>query len=116
MIDQARILELESEIGAEDLVMILAAYFEEARAMIRRIEHGLRPEEIVRALHFLRSGALNLGLVGLAEIAERMREIGPVADGAALTDILEETRVALAPRMPAARSLRSPARPEAGRP
>ena len=102
MIDQDRIVELESEVGAEDLVSILATYFEEAAAMIRRIESGLQPDELPPALHFLRSGALNLGLVGFAEMTGRMREIGQAADGTTLTEMLDRTRVALASRGPVA--------------
>lgn len=100
MIDQDRIGELEREIGAEDLLEILAAYFEEAATMIRRIENGLQPDELPRALHFLRSGALNLGLVGIVEVAGRMREIGLAADGASLFQTLEATRLELASRRP----------------
>ena len=81
MIDAERMTELEAEIGSEDLAFILAAYFEEAEAALVRMEAGLAPEDHRRALHFLRSGALNIGLCGIAGASGEMEGAGSGAAG-----------------------------------
>ncbi|WGH77376.1 Hpt domain-containing protein [Jannaschia ovalis] len=70
MIDRSRLAELEAEIGAEDTAMIFALYLEEAEEAVARIAAGLPPDDHRRALHFLRSGALNIGLIGVADAAD----------------------------------------------
>lgn len=76
MIDPDRIAELNAEIGAEDLGLVIAVYFAEAIETIDRLSGDLSPEDRIRALHFLRSGALNIGLRGLA------RKVAPLEEGA----------------------------------
>lgn len=72
MIDTERIAELQAEIGPEDLSHIVSIYLEEARATLNRIERGLSIEDHARAVHFLRSGALNIGLRGIADLAAQL--------------------------------------------
>lgn len=72
MIDTERISELQAEIGADDLTYIVAVYLDEARAILTQIAAGLPDEDHARAVHFLRSGALNIGLRGVAEVANKM--------------------------------------------
>ncbi|MGB3689725.1 MAG: Hpt domain-containing protein [Jannaschia helgolandensis] len=72
MIDTERIAELQAEIGAEDLSCIVSVYLEEARATLAQIAAGLTEEDHARAIHFLRSGALNIGLSGVADVAGKM--------------------------------------------
>ena len=69
MIDSDRITELELEIGPDDLGLVVSTFFDEAAATIERMAGGLAAEDRVRALHFLRSGALNIGFRGLAGAA-----------------------------------------------
>ncbi|MEM7644289.1 MAG: hypothetical protein AAF366_17445 [Pseudomonadota bacterium] len=91
MIDETRMTELRDEIGAEDLAMILDVYLEEAAEMLASLATPLSPEDRGKALHFLRSGALNLGLSGLAGAAA-----GTDADRAALIAAFDATRRAVA--------------------
>lgn len=74
MIDQSRIDELRTEIGEEDLSFIVAVYLDEARATLDQVANGLPPEEEARAVHFLRSGALNIGLRGIAQMAGQLEQ------------------------------------------
>ncbi len=102
MIDQTRIDELRTEIGDEDLHLIITVYVEEARATLEQISGGLSQEEHRRAVHFLRSGALNLGLRGMSTVAGEL-EADLMADPAAaqassaarLADILDRTQAEL---------------------
>ncbi|CUH40713.1 Hpt domain protein [Jannaschia seosinensis] len=100
MIDRDRIAELESEIGADDLCLVLAMYYEEAAATIERIAVGLPPEECARELHSLRNGALDLGLEGLVKAAGRFEtDAGESHDADTiaqrLRDLLDRTRAEL---------------------
>ncbi|MGB3554624.1 MAG: hypothetical protein WBA25_08295 [Jannaschia sp.] len=70
MIDQDRITELKDEIGDDDLALVLGMFIAEARREIARIGTGLDAVDHAKATHFLRSGALNVGLVGLARDAD----------------------------------------------
>lgn len=102
MIDSERITELEAEIGAEDLGMILAMFFEEAADTFAGIEAGLDAEGLGRAMHFLRSGALNLGLRGFATAAGTItgeQEIDPMAAADRLREVLNHTRKQLASKV-----------------
>ena len=80
MIDTERIAELQAEIGAEDLSCIVSVYLEEARATLAQIAAGLTEEDHARAVHFLRSGALNIGMTCRAassrdDCADRFRDV-----------------------------------------
>lgn len=79
MIDTSRMNELRAEVGDEDLLLILSAFFEEARAMTDALPLASEPERD-RLLHCLRSGALNMGLAAVAEAAAAERANAPVAD------------------------------------
>lgn len=70
MIDADRINELRQEIGPDDLAMVIGMFLGEARGKIDSIATGLPDGEHARAIHFLRSGALNIGLVGFAQAAD----------------------------------------------
>lgn len=74
MIDIDRITELRSEIGPKDLSFIVSVYVDEARETLGRIGDGLSGDDLARAAHFLRSGALNIGLRGVANAAQQIEE------------------------------------------
>jgi len=74
MIDPDRFAELEAEIGLEDLGFIVTIYLQEAEETLDRIAAGLPAEEHVRALHFLRSGALNIGLRAIAAVSGELED------------------------------------------
>ncbi len=95
MIDEDRIRELEGEIGAADLGLVIETFLEEASETIAGLGAGSSGEALGRAMHFLRSGALNMGLRGFASAAaaiERDADGDPVAAADTLRDILERTR------------------------
>lgn len=98
MLDAERMLELEGEFGSEDLAFILAAYFEEAEDALARMEAGLGPDDHRRALHFLRSGALNIGLRGIAFASGEADGggAGPAAQVVHLRGLLERSRAEVA--------------------
>ena len=98
MIDATRIAELQGEIGAEDLGLVLNVYLDEAREVLDRIGPSLDEDEHGRAVHFLRSGAINLGLSGVALAAEELGRmpVGERAEGAVvLRHILMRTAAEL---------------------
>ncbi|MEL6587261.1 MAG: Hpt domain-containing protein [Pseudomonadota bacterium] len=70
-----RIKELEQEIGAEDLGAVLSIFLSEAEKTIASIGQGLDDGDHARATHFLRSGALNMGLVGFADAADQAASV-----------------------------------------
>lgn len=72
MIDHSRIQELRTEIGDEDLTFIVSVYLEEARRTLDGLSGGLSQDDRARTVHFLRSGALNIGLRGIATLAGRL--------------------------------------------
>lgn len=99
MIDSERMTELEDEIGAEDLGLILAVFLDEATETFDRIGLGIDPDGFARAMHFLRSGALNMGLRGFAATAAEIEGGSDVDQAAAvdrLRDVLDCTREQIA--------------------
>ncbi|MEM8824597.1 MAG: hypothetical protein AAGF30_13385 [Pseudomonadota bacterium] len=95
MIDATRMDELRAEIGPEDLAMILDVYLAEAAEMLANLSDGaLSADDRGKALHFLRSGALNLGLRGLARAAD-----GPDVDLNVLSQTFEATRRVVAEKV-----------------
>jgi hypothetical protein len=78
-IDRDRLTELEDEIGAEDLRLVLEMFLEEAAAAVAALADRPSATEHAKSMHFLRSGALNLGLAGLAAEARRIAAL-PEAD------------------------------------
>ena len=98
MIDEDRIRELRDEIGAEDLDLVLDLFLAEAGETLSGIEAGQSAEALERAMHFLRSGALNMGLSGFADAAsavEDERPDDPLPAVARLRAILDRTQAAL---------------------
>lgn len=95
MVDSERLKELTEEIGAEDLGCIIDLFVQEALDALAGIEAGSDAVGMARAIHFLRSGALDLGMRGLAAAAgavEVREDTDPVATAAALRDVLRRTR------------------------
>ncbi|CTQ49408.1 hypothetical protein JDO7802_01421 [Jannaschia donghaensis] len=86
MIDASRIEELRAEIGDDDLSFIVSVYLEEARSTLHQVAGGLPQPDYVRAVHFLRSGALNLGLCGIAVLAGQMER--DIVDGTVIQQTL----------------------------
>lgn len=82
MMDTGRIQELRDEIGEEDMILVFGIFLSEAERMIARIATGLGDVDHAKAAHFLRSGALNLGLVSLAAAADGVAAVD-AADRAA---------------------------------
>jgi hypothetical protein len=70
MVDIARIEELYDEVGQEAVAAVLSVFAHEARLTIDLIETSLGDAEHAAAVHFVRSGALNLGLNSLADAAD----------------------------------------------
>ncbi len=98
MIDKTRINELAAEIGLEDVQVIAAVFLDEAMLTVDRLAEGLPPEEVSRAMHFLRSGALNIGLRGialLAEEAEAKSNRGEDIEVAHMVELINRTRAQL---------------------
>jgi HPt (histidine-containing phosphotransfer) domain-containing protein len=71
MIDTSRIAELEEEIG-DGVEEVLSLFLEEAEDVVGRLEKAEDGRQRTELLHFLRSGALNLGFRGLAGISARV--------------------------------------------
>ncbi|MCK0168759.1 hypothetical protein MWU52_14465 [Jannaschia sp. S6380] len=97
MIDRDRIAELEGEIGADDLALIARTYFAEAEAAIATLDGDTPREKRHRILHFLRSGALNIGFRGMADAAAGARSTGGADMPTHLRAALSRTRAAFPP-------------------
>lgn len=87
MVDMERIDELAQEIGKDDLLIVLDMFLIEARKTIATIGAGLSDEEHAKATHFLRSGALNIGLISFAAQADRVAA-SPAPDRASMASTL----------------------------
>lgn len=99
-LDDDRLAELEAEIGSDDLRAVLEMFLQEAADAVAAIEDGLAPEGHAKSMHFLRSGALNLGLAGLAAEARRIAALDVAARAGdvvrpALADAIAISRAAL---------------------
>ncbi len=81
MIDRDRIGELQQEIGATDLGLVIDVFIGEAEETLAQIKPGLGRAEQARAAHFLRSGALDIGFTAIAGLADRL-ERGEAPDTA----------------------------------
>ena len=95
ILDKDRIDELSREVGPADLVEIVEMFLEESQPVIERIASGLEPTAFGKAIHFLRSGALNIGLTGLAGEAARVGVSGlndPAGAAASLRRAVSATR------------------------
>ena len=87
MVDFARIKELRDEIGEEDMRAVLDIFRSEASEVIASIEGARDDATYQKAIHFLRSGALNLGLRSFSEHAESLRYTPLVHRAAAARDL-----------------------------
>lgn len=103
-LDHDRLAELETEIGAEDLRQVLDMFLQEAVDAVSTLRDDLSAGEYAKSMHFLRSGALNLGLAALAREARRIaalpdRERRAATVGPDLARAIEEGRTAVAARL-----------------
>ncbi|WP_308917669.1 hypothetical protein [Jannaschia sp. LMIT008] len=102
IIDPDRLCELTCELGEGDTLDVLSMFLDEASATIDGISGALDDGAYDKATHFVRSGALNLGLSGLArQAAMAAREVdgdGRDAAGEALRWTLQETRLVIGER------------------
>jgi hypothetical protein len=92
MIDDARLEELRDEIGEDVLDAVLGMYVAEARETLATLDGCTDPQARDRALHFLRSGALNIGMLGVAEAADGSR---PDVAAATIARALDASAAAL---------------------
>ena len=96
--DPQRMNELTEELGPEDLAEIVEMFLVEAIAAVARLRACASDEDYGKALHFLRSGALNLGLAGLAGEVARITLV-PVDEreraAASLDRMIAGSRVAV---------------------
>lgn len=70
MIDWARLNELRSEIGEDDLTEVVSLFLEEADEVVARIATLRTDSDLESQLHFLKGSALNLGLSDLASLCQ----------------------------------------------
>jgi len=81
IVDEARLRELESDFGAEDLDEIIDAFLEEASEAVEALEPMLSDQpsaERAAQFHFLAGAARNLGAVAFGSLAKRLEsENGP---------------------------------------
>lgn len=70
MIDWGRVKELQQEVGVEDFAEVIEIFFEEIERVVGRLPEIEEAKSLEHALHFLRSGSLNLGFRTLAKRCE----------------------------------------------
>lgn len=83
MIDWNRVNDLRAEIGADDLVEIVALFLEEADEVINRVSADSGAGPLEADLHFLKGAALNLGFNAFAALCQN----GELRAAAGLTDV-----------------------------
>ena len=101
--DEDRLAELVSALDADELGVVLSLFLEEVAAEVQAISGGLDDETHEKATHFVRSGALNLGLAALAHEAAVATSCPPAqrpAAGSALARAWRRTADAVAARWP----------------
>lgn len=69
--DWNRLDELRSEIGEDDLAEVLGLFLEEVQERLVHIEAG-QGRSAAEDLHFVKSAALNIGFVSLAQLSASM--------------------------------------------
>ena len=74
MIDWDRVTELRDEIGAEDLATVIEMFLEEVAEKLQEVMDGTSKAALSEDMHFLRSSALNIGFVKLAEMCAAVEE------------------------------------------
>lgn len=103
MVDDRRIEELKREIGEDDLRVVMGMFLTEAQRAIAGISTGLDAAAHAKATHFLRSGALNIGLISMARAADDAATVpasARAASAAALSRELERLTDLFAPVEP----------------
>ena len=98
ILDTARLAELAEEVGADDLRFVLDMFLDEVAEAVRTLDPALAAEPYAKRMHFVRSGALNLGLAGLAAEARRQAALPDgerAGAGPALAAAIERAREAL---------------------
>ena len=101
LLDEARLAELASEIGADDLDEVMSLFLMEALEAVALLETDLDEVQLAKTTHFLRSGALNIGLAGVAREAQRARGLPPAERHEAAARVaraIDASRAALATR------------------
>lgn len=98
MIDWSRVDELRGEVGDDGFDEVVSLFLEETDEVITRI--GSEPGCLGGDLHFLKGGALNLGLSALAQLCqEGERAFAESRDATfdlvALRQLYAESRLAL---------------------
>ena len=68
MIDWSHVRRLKEEVGPEDFEEMLPLFYSEIETAVRRVEASGSAEQLARDLHYLRSGALNLGFRRLSQL------------------------------------------------
>ncbi|MEW9920546.1 Hpt domain-containing protein [Marimonas sp. MJW-29] len=70
MIDWNRVSQLRDEVGSEDFEEVVALFFSEVESVVTQLQDAPDQQTLALKLHFLRSGALNLGFEDLAALCE----------------------------------------------
>jgi HPt (histidine-containing phosphotransfer) domain-containing protein len=94
MVHISRIEELREEIGDEDMRAVLDIFRAEAEQVILTLGQVPDDDAYEKAIHFLRSGALNLGLQSLAMHAENIRRTPKEYREAAAQDLRRTLEIA----------------------
>ncbi|NNK15759.1 MAG: Hpt domain-containing protein [Sulfitobacter sp.] len=68
MIDWNHVRTLQQEVGPEDFDKLVPLFFSEIDSAVKRVSKSDTPIQLARDLHFLRSGALNLGFSDLSTL------------------------------------------------
>ena len=68
MIDWNHVRTLQQEVGPEDFEKLVPLFFSEIDSAVKRVSKSNTPAQLARDLHFLRSGALNLGFSDLSAL------------------------------------------------
>lgn len=82
MIDWERVATLRDEVGEDSFDEVVALFLEEVDDVVARLHSAPDPERLESDLHFLKGGALNLGLQKLGQLCqagERMAASGHAA-------------------------------------
>ena len=68
MIDWNHVRTLQQEVGPEDFDKLVPLFFSEIDSAVKPVSKSDTPIQLARDLHFLRSGALNLGFSDLSAL------------------------------------------------
>ncbi len=68
MINWARVNELKSDIGPDDIGEVVDLFLEEVEEVIARLRSGEHPGCLEQDMHFLKGSALNLGFDHLGSL------------------------------------------------